>query len=73
MDTIPPEDLRPSVPCPFCSSPQVIGVQAELENGLSGPFAIECSRCGASGPKSDSLAVAIERWNMRKVLQRKRA
>ena len=63
---------KPNCPCPFCSSEQVFAVQQELETGIGGPFTISCSRCGAEGPKADYLAGAIERWNTRKVLQRKR-
>jgi Lar family restriction alleviation protein len=70
LDEIP--EPKPNCPCPFCSSTAVIGVQMELPNGIGGAFAIECSRCRASGPKADYLAGAIERWNTRKVLQRKR-
>ena len=71
MDTLSHEDPKPRVPCPFCSSEQVIAIQETLESGLSGPFAIACSRCSAQGPKHDSLAGCIEYWNTRKVLQRK--
>ena len=61
----------PQQPCPFCFGTRVMATQLELPDGLPGPFAIECA-CGASGPKGDTLAQAVERWDIREVRVRKR-
>jgi hypothetical protein len=65
MDTIAGEPT-PKYPCPFCADTRLFASQATLENGFSGPFQIECP-CGAAGPKHDSLARAIDLWNVRAV------
>jgi hypothetical protein len=61
MDTV-EEAPAVYVPCPFCGETRVIATQQELENGMSGPFSIECI-CGAKGPNADTLKLAAERWD----------
>jgi hypothetical protein len=63
---------RPTLPCPFCLNGRLYAAQDMLENGMSGPFSINCV-CGARGPTHDSLAEAVKLWDTRTVRQRKRA
>jgi hypothetical protein len=59
----------PERPCPFCGATKLIATQVELEDGTSGPYAIECG-CGASGPRSDTLRQAVTLWDRRPRLVR---
>jgi Lar family restriction alleviation protein len=46
--------------CPFCE----IGTLHLSSNGSETHF-VECDRCGASGPTSESETAAIRQWNAR--------
>jgi hypothetical protein len=65
------EPPAPKSSCPFCGNTRLLATQQELENGMSGPFSIECI-CGAKGPNGDTLVLAIERWEHRGVQSRKK-
>jgi Restriction alleviation protein Lar len=71
MDTINDQDPKPNMSCPFCAGTRVFASQSETQEGLSGPFQIECP-CGAAGPKHDSLHEAIILWNTRGVARRRK-
>lgn len=47
-------------PCPFCA-----GARAEVVEVDVGAWMIECRDCHATGPVSESMTKAEERWNDR--------
>jgi len=49
--------------CPFCQGTKLQLVQQGTETGESGPFVVECSRCGAAGPPALTMAEAALKWN----------
>jgi Lar family restriction alleviation protein len=52
--------------CPFCGGTET-GFTGGNEDFLArGQYWIYCRSCEATGPRCDSLAEAVERWNKRR-------
>ena len=68
-------------PCPFCGEdgtrndsglkPEVVRIQT-FGKGMEGAveFGVECYRCGARTIDNQSIADAIDRWNIRAKLRK---
>lgn len=56
-------EARP-LPCPFCGTDQLLGVESSLDHGW---LVVRCRRCGSAGPtaRSETEAEAVAIWNSR--------
>ena len=62
------DDVRESVPCPFCASrgDQLLVERWSAEDDPDASYHVECLQCGANGPQADTPLAAAQAWNERR-------
>lgn len=61
----PPRKIASPAACKFCGSPYNIGERVGDWHEVETIFYVTCATCGASGPKADTQAAALEGWEAR--------
>lgn len=51
------------IPCPFCGGGQT--TTWHIGHYILNPWVAECWDCGARGPRAETEAEAVDKWNKR--------